>query len=171
MEAGYCNRKKTDGICEGVCDSEVRPRSGLALHPDRSVPFSTNARVDSLPCGSPGPPGEPRGRGGGCIFVFHAAQTRFLLHAEPLSCLPRPFDRCNCSCSRSYFVNRSSGFLLWIGVPSRFPLPAGLHMCSLNCFRGRHLSSAAGAGGLGDAKERNWGAWMLPVALESLPPG
>jgi beta-1,4-mannosyl-glycoprotein beta-1,4-N-acetylglucosaminyltransferase len=28
MEAGYCNRKKTDGICESVCDSEVRHRSG-----------------------------------------------------------------------------------------------------------------------------------------------
>jgi hypothetical protein len=30
MEAGYCNRKKTDGICDGVCDSEVRPPGGGA---------------------------------------------------------------------------------------------------------------------------------------------
>jgi hypothetical protein len=66
MEAGYCNRKKTDGICEGVCDSEVRPRSAPALHPDRSVPFSTPAdrRVRR---GS-----QQHGRGGACLFLFHA---------------------------------------------------------------------------------------------------
>jgi hypothetical protein len=43
MEAGYCNRKKTDDICEGICDAEVRPRF-------RSVPFSPARSAGATLC-------------------------------------------------------------------------------------------------------------------------
>uniref|UniRef100_A0A453P0B2 Uncharacterized protein n=1 Tax=Aegilops tauschii subsp. strangulata TaxID=200361 RepID=A0A453P0B2_AEGTS len=37
----YTNCKKTDGICEGICDGEVRTSlPSLRPHPPRSVPFS-----------------------------------------------------------------------------------------------------------------------------------
>jgi len=62
----------------------------------------------------------------------------------------------------------AAGSCCGLGYPRDF-LCLGDCICSINRFR------VAGTFrlprvllGLGDAKERNWGAWMLPVALESL---
>jgi hypothetical protein len=80
MEAGYCNRKKTD-ICEGVCDNEVSP---LRLRPDLSVAFPSRTRV--LPPAAdrlPGPRGGSRGRGGACLFLFSVLLKRVFFFARP----------------------------------------------------------------------------------------
>jgi hypothetical protein len=91
MEAGYCNRKKTDVICEGICDAEVRPRS-------RSVPFT--------PARSAG------------AALFRALPERFLFLAVLAKLKPHvtSFDRSDCSCLRCYFANLDRSALDWVVV-------------------------------------------------------
>jgi hypothetical protein len=76
MEAGYCNRKKTDGICDGVCDSEVRPPGGGACI------FPFHAR---------------------CLNAFFFRSTRSRLLACGFACLDLLIAPIVSSC---YFANR-----------------------------------------------------------------
>ncbi|CAL4968485.1 unnamed protein product [Urochloa decumbens] len=139
MEAGYCNRKKTD-ICEGVCDNEVSPplrsRPDLSLSLPHASSSSSSLNVSSFFSSS--------------VCSFQSRLSQALIESY-----------CSCSTSRC-FANPTRVPVSDWAPPVGSRVLAGIASAAAESFICRR-----GCWGLVGGKEIG-GAWMLLAVLESL---